>query len=98
MNLLNPKQADALMEQEINKLRDQLYAVKQERDELKTWLEDQVCEAKDFAYKLENKTIQLTRYRAVMEQAVESLTDLPPDPSDYINEALTALSEALKEG
>ena len=51
----------------------ELETLRKERDELKTWLEDQVCEAKDFAYKLENKTTQLTRYRAVMEMAVDAI-------------------------
>lgn len=46
-----------------------------ERDELKTWLEDQVCEAKDFAYKLEGKTVELASVTKQRDELVEYKRD-----------------------
>lgn len=57
----------------IESLRQQLAECERERDELKTWLEDQVCEAKDFAYKLEGKTVELATVTKERDELVEAL-------------------------
>lgn len=58
---------------DVLRLRQQLAECERERDELKTWLEDQVCEAKDFAYKLEGKTVELAAVTKERDKLVSAL-------------------------
>ena len=58
---------------ELQSLRDQLAEAQARIDELTTMCEDLVCEAKDFAYKLEQKTVQLVEAHAALTLKGEAL-------------------------
>jgi len=75
---------------EIEKLRDE---VNYHREDAKKWNHEFKA-----SYRREvEATDQLTRCRAVMEQAVDAFERVGRDQWPVIEEALTALREALKE-
>lgn len=66
--------------------REQLAKEREMVKELSTWLEDQVCETKDFAYKLENKSIALAAAQATIAEAADEIQYWGAYASDYFKE------------
>ena len=86
--------------------RDRQLAEAQARiDELTTMCEDLVCEAKDFAYMLEQKTVQLVEAQAALalkDEAFQKIIDIRIIPATTYGIARTALAikpdnQALRE-